>query len=651
MRPYDEGLYGKLARNALLHDTYLHAVDPSGELYPDFTKPPLTIVLVAASFRWLGVSLAALRLPFALSMLGLVLVAFAWGRRIAGLPMAVAWSGTLLLVAACVRWGRVACIEPMLMLWVLLGLWAYHEALLREGRSARRWAALCGVALALALLTKQLVVGIAVAPILGLELWRRDGRAALPRLGLALGIPTAVGGTWLGLMLQRNGQATLDVLLHTGIVRRVSGFASGHSARSLNELAGIVAEACEPFAWVAGVAGLVLLVLARPPARRSADGALLLPLLLVVGVLLYDTVSQSLLPWYAFDLVVPLTAGMGFAIAGLVSRGPGTMGTARTALGALTLAMAAVGALASVASQLGAAVLAAAAVLGLLRLDPEQHAGWRRRATLGLLGAAALALLVGELRRPERRSTAGGHERFMQHFAAHGIERVYVDLDTRIAGEHAWGTYYGPHARWQDRPPWRAGDSKAQAYVTATIWPRELRTLDGSQVLRGPGLMALVGGDLGRPPWSSRTLDELLAAGPLTFEAEDLPSQRDDVLVEDPEASGGMARAMVPYRSESNDAFLLTHGPGLRLPAGSYRVELWLRWGCGAVVERPAVVVQVAAGHTNLLKQELACREGAPGPYEPTTFDVHLVRPSRLELRVQYLFGEVWVDRFVMRRR
>ena len=110
MRPYDEGLYGKLARNALLHDTYLHAVDPSGELYPDFTKPPLTIVLVAASFRWLGVSLAALRLPFALSMLGLVLVAFAWGRRIAGLPMAVAWSGTLLLVAACVRWGRVACI-------------------------------------------------------------------------------------------------------------------------------------------------------------------------------------------------------------------------------------------------------------------------------------------------------------------------------------------------------------------------------------------------------------------------------------------------------------------------------------------------------------------------------------------------------------
>jgi 4-amino-4-deoxy-L-arabinose transferase-like glycosyltransferase len=124
LRVYDEGLYGQLARNALEHGEYLHAVGPEGELYPGFTKPPLTILAVAAAFRGLGVSMLALRLPFALAMLGLVAVAFAWGRRLGGLPFAVAWALGLVGVAASFRWGRVACIEPMLMLWVMLGLWA-----------------------------------------------------------------------------------------------------------------------------------------------------------------------------------------------------------------------------------------------------------------------------------------------------------------------------------------------------------------------------------------------------------------------------------------------------------------------------------------------------------------------------------------------
>lgn len=103
LRIFDEGLYGQLARNGLEHGQYLYAVGRDGELYGGFTKPPLTIACVAASFRALGVSVFALRLPFALSMLGLVAVAFAWGRRIAGLPFAVAWAGCLLGTAASFR--------------------------------------------------------------------------------------------------------------------------------------------------------------------------------------------------------------------------------------------------------------------------------------------------------------------------------------------------------------------------------------------------------------------------------------------------------------------------------------------------------------------------------------------------------------------
>ncbi|MEX1367653.1 MAG: phospholipid carrier-dependent glycosyltransferase [Nannocystaceae bacterium] len=655
LRPYDEGLYGKLARNALEHGQWLHAVDAQGQLYPDFTKPPLTIALVAASFQVLGISLATLRLPFALSMLGIVLVSFAWGRRIGGLPMAVAWAGVSLTMAASVRWGRVACIEPMLMLWVLLALWTYHEALLREGAAALRWAALAGLALALAVLTKQLVVGVAVAPILALELWRRDGRAAWQRLALALGIPAVVGAGWLGSMLQRHGQAAIDVLLHTGVLRRVRGFESGHSARTLNELATVVGEACEPFAWVLGVVGLVLLVLARPPRRRSADGALLLPLLLLSAVLIYDNVSSSLLPWYAFDLVVPLSAGLGYCIAGMIDPDPNPAGITRAVAGSLALAVGAITALAPLVSQLNAAVIGGLLVVVVLRLDPVHHPGPRRVLVTGLQLTATLALLAGMLRNPQLRASAGGHERLMQRFAAQGIERVHVDTDTRIASEHAWGTYYGPHAHWSDRPPWRSRDPQApgedaQAYVTATIWPREVRTTNGSEVVRAPGLMAMVGGDLSQPPWGRDTMAALLDAGPITFESEDLPSQRDDIVVDDPRASGAAARAVVPFANAAERAFLLAHGPGVRLPAGRYTAQFWLKWSCGAVTERPAAVVQVIASNRSVLEEEVACHAATEQDYEAVTVSVHLARPARVELRVKYLFGEVWHDRTLVRR-
>ncbi|MEM7153511.1 MAG: phospholipid carrier-dependent glycosyltransferase [Myxococcota bacterium] len=650
MRPYDEGLYGKLARNALEYDVLLHAVDTEGQLYDGFTKPPLTIALVVGSFQTFGVSLFALRLPFAIAMLGLVMVAFAWGRRIAGIPMAVTWAGTLLLVSATTRWGRVACIEPMLMLWITMGLWAYHEALLAPGRKALRWAIVAGLALAMAVATKQLVVAIAIAPILGLELWRRDGRSALRRLAVVLGLPLLAGGTWVALMLARHGASTFEIYLRTGVLRRVSGFSSGHSARSLNELTGVVAEACAPFPWVLGLAGLVVLLLARRPRPRHADGALLLPLLLVVAIVVYDNASQSLLPWYAFDLVVPLTGGIAFMVAGLVVPTQGdALAIIRSAGGALVLAAGAVTALASTAPQLDLALLAAAATVALLLVDAERHPRLRRNLRHGLLAAAALALFAGDLRRPERRPATGGHEQLMEEFARRGIGLVQANLNTKAAGEHSWGTYYGPRAQLVKRPPWGRNQPPADAYVTATIWPREYEAPPDVELIRVPGLMALVG-NLDEPPWRYSTLVDLLKEGPVTFEAEDLPSSRDDVLVHDPQASGEAAKALVPYASIRDKAFLLSHGPGLRFLRGDYQAEFWLQWHCPGTNDRPAAILHINAGREKISKVEVPCRKQAPTDYEPVTIDFELPRAGKLELRVQYVFGEVWHDRTLVRQ-
>jgi 4-amino-4-deoxy-L-arabinose transferase-like glycosyltransferase len=654
LRPYDEGLYGQLARNALAHGEYLHAVGPDGELHAGFTKPPLAIACVALSFRVLGVSMLALRLPFALSMLGLVAVAFAWGRRIGGLSFAVAWAGCLLGVAASFRWGRAACIEPMLMLWIVTGLWAYHEALVRTGARAWGWALAAGLALALAVATKQVVVGLAVVPIVAMELWRREGRRAWARVAVVLGVPALVGVAWLWLMIGRVGDAALEIYVRTGVVRRVAGFESGHGARSLNELSETVAEACMPFPWVLGVAGLVVLVLARWPGRRAADGALLLPLLLVTATLVYDNASQSMLPWYAFDFVPPLTAGVAFMIAGLVKPGRDGLGLARMVGGALALGVGAVGMLAPVVSQLDAAVVVGVAVVVLVRRASGGAARSRTIVRLGriaLLAGAAAAFALGTWRRPELRTRPGGHEQLMRELAARGIARVAVDTDARLSSDHSLGTYYGPYAQWVPRPPWRRGEPASQAYVTSTIWPLELQPENGSEVLRAPGVMALVGGELDRPAWSHGTLESLLVEGPLTFEAEHLPSQRPDALVGDPAASGGLARARVPFAGRREQMFLLTHGPQLALPAGRYEASFELRWDChGAVGGKPAAILHVEAGES-LAELELACETEGMDGYRAVPVEFRLPRRGAIELRVQYVGGSVWHDRTVLRRR
>ncbi|MCX4241644.1 ArnT family glycosyltransferase [Paraliomyxa miuraensis] len=642
MRVYDEGLYGQLGRNALEHGQFMHAVDREGGLYPGFTKPPLSIACVALSFRALGVSMLALRLPFALSMLGLCAVAFCWGRRIGGLAMAVGWAGCLLGVAACMRWGRVACVEPMLMLWIVLGLWAYHEALVRRGGSGLLWAVGAGVALALAMATKQVVVGLAVVPIVGLELHRREGRRALPRLALALGPAVVVGVAWLWWMTSRFGDAAIDLYVRTGVVRRVAGFESGHGARSLNELARTVSEACEPFPWVLGVAGLVLLLLMRPADDRRDDGAPLLAGLLVTAVVVYDNLSQSLVPWYALDVVVPLTAGLGFLVAGVVETRGDRLGMARTAGGVLALGVGAVGMLGSVVSQLDVAVLVGVAALGVMRRPALAGAG-----RVALMGAAAVAFVVGTLHDPTLWLPPGGHEQLMRTLAARGVTRVDVDADTRLGGEYPLVTYYGPAARVVRRPPWRGeGDEAPQAYVTSALWPLELHPEDGSEIVRAPGVMAFLGGDPRRAAWTSATLDALLDAGPLTFEAEHMPSQRDDTLRSDPTASGGRVRARVPDGPRESP-FVLTHGPDLGLPRGRYVARFWLRWDCGgAVGGQPAAQVRVIASNAIVAEREVGCEDGEPsGGFEPVEVDVVLPRKAVVELRVHYVSGAVWHDR------
>lgn len=658
LRPYDEGLYARLAHDARLHQVWLHAVEADGTFSTSFSKPPLSLWITAASFRWLGVSMTALRLPFAIGMLAAIAVCIGWGTRTRGPGFGIAWGAVLTLCAATLRWGRVACIEPIFVAFVLLALWSHAEAVAAPGRRADRWSLLGGAALTLAFFTKQLAVGLAVAPILAAEVWlrREAGAGRTRRLAIVLGTPALFGGAWLVGTHRRVGDALWDTFFVGSVARRIAGFDSGHNARALNEVADVVGDATAPFSWALGLGGLLVALWLRsrpvatlgPPDRLRATLPSLFALV-VSATLLYDNVARTVLPWYAFAFVPPVAAGIAVLIEA-AGRGPSPSpgppaGAIAPAAGVIALGLALVASTRSWVSQLDAA-LVVLAVVGL----------WVWRTPLGARAprwiAAALGVVaLGTLRSPVLHTDAGGLEILMETVGARDLERIDVHRNTGAGAEIEYAAYFGPGARSVRSPPWHRRDPPPQAYVTANVPPRQLVPPPGVELLRGPGAVAWVAesGTIEGPLWTVDTTRALLDAGPIDFEAEDQAGDVAGTLCDDEAASGGRARARVPFMGERLEQAVLTNGPRWSLPAANYEAAFIVRPVCPAPDAEVGWVAVFADGR-ELVKRAIGCSDGEPGAYRPIALGFRLIRDSRVDLRVVAVRGELWHDRTSVRR-
>jgi hypothetical protein len=323
---YDEGLYGMYGRTLLKYGVLLHAVDIHGD-FPagvvKFSKPPLSVWAVAASFKLLGPSLFALRFPFALASLFVTLIAFAFGRLLErgalGVWVGFAWGVTWLISYGTYEHGRTATIEPMLLAFVIAALYAYARSQASASSRSRGlgWAALAGLGVAGAFFTKQLVCAIAVVPMLVSE-WRLRRSAPrgtqLSRLAIALGVPGVLAGAWLGALYAKVGLSAFRVLWSHAIVRRVSGFDGVHHQNYLNRVAELLDTDATPFSWQLGLIGLGLLWLAKTQKPESesesaADSVGLIGLWFLCSWLAFDVGSRAILPWYALTLLPPLALG------------------------------------------------------------------------------------------------------------------------------------------------------------------------------------------------------------------------------------------------------------------------------------------------------------------------------------------------------
>ncbi len=649
MRPYDEGLYGRLARNALEHDAWVHAVEADGSFSTKFSKPPLSIWLTALSMKLLGPSMLSLRLPFALCTWLGIGVCTAWGIAAGGLRLGAAWGLTLTLCGATLRWGRYASIEPMFVAFGLLAMWAQAESLHASAKYRSWWGLLSGGGLALALLTKQLAVGLFVLPMLVVEavmVRRAPVAGRWTRWALIFATPLAWGLAWFVAARRSAGDALVDTFFVHSVAGRVMG--ESLNAKTLNEVAGILDEVVAPFPWILGLVALVVAVAwsRRPDHTQDASVGrthtlvVAMAALAITATVLYDLTTRTLLPWYPFAFVPPIAAGLAWTVDRFARLRAGDEGPQWLAAGA-GAAVLAIAVVSAARPWLSEPTLAIA--LGGFAIWAWRRGGSRAdRLRDGALVACTGLLFVGTLRDPEFRQGPGGLETLMRELGERDAKVVAVDRNTgaTLLVEH--GAYFGPGAVVVPAPPWRRPVPGVQAYVSASVPPRELEVAAGQELLRAPGAIAIVG-DLARPAWGNDASERMLAVGPLTFEAEDLGSQRVETLTADADASGGWARAHVPFRGAPAKQFLVTDGPGWSLPAGNYRADFRVRWACpgpNATVAR----LWILAGEREVAKVDLGCEEGGRDEWTVVPVPFRFAHAGRLELRVVYVAGAIWHD-------
>jgi 4-amino-4-deoxy-L-arabinose transferase-like glycosyltransferase len=169
-------------------------------------KPPLPYWIAALSLRLFGENSFAIHLPLALTVLGLALLGYAWGRRAFGQRTAL-YTGLFTLTAAGVfLFTRIFIPDALLSLLLGLPLYASLRALQLKKEHSRLYAWTMWSALACAVLTKGLVAIVFLAGTLLLYLlltreWRL-ARRLHPLSGSALFL--AIAAPWHILAALRN---------------------------------------------------------------------------------------------------------------------------------------------------------------------------------------------------------------------------------------------------------------------------------------------------------------------------------------------------------------------------------------------------------------------------------------------------------------
>jgi 4-amino-4-deoxy-L-arabinose transferase-like glycosyltransferase len=204
----DEAFYAEAGREMITGDDWL---TPRYNYENRFQKPILFYWVVASSYAAAGIGEAAARFGSAAAGLGIVLLAFAVGRRWYDEATGLLAGAITATSFGCASAARLALPDLPLAFFTTLTVWAALVALFDKPRRPRRWWLLAGIAAALGFLTKgplALVVPVLVVavPFVLERGWRR---LRVVDLVLSAGLFVVVATPWYAAMTAAHGASYL----------------------------------------------------------------------------------------------------------------------------------------------------------------------------------------------------------------------------------------------------------------------------------------------------------------------------------------------------------------------------------------------------------------------------------------------------------
>ncbi len=302
--------------------------------YRDFfaTLPPAGLYLMAAvlglRYRPWGSLEGFMALRYATVAYGLltILLVYGIGRRLGGRPAGLLAAAVLAVDGIVIGQDRRAMLETPMNLFSALAVWAYLEAVLREG-SSRRWLVLAGASSAAAVMIKS---PGAIVPLLlaAVSIIRRRWKELPPLIGGGIAAGLLIAGPFLFLCLEQ----FLKQVYVFQVVRPPDGVIAVPAR--LHEIWGY------PYSWLTlRLWGLGLpIALWQSWHRRSFVGWLTIALW-AGGVMVLITASRSYWGTYYPQLAVPLALLAGGTLAGVGERLREREGRLLAAIGPLTLAL------------------------------------------------------------------------------------------------------------------------------------------------------------------------------------------------------------------------------------------------------------------------------------------------------------------------
>jgi dolichol-phosphate mannosyltransferase len=309
-----EPRYAEIPRQMLAEGRFLVPV-LHGEPYLD--KPPLLYWAVMLGYQTFGVHDWVARLVPGVAGVLTVLLAFLWGRRVAGERAGLCGALVLCLSAQFVYRQRMLTMDGLLCLWVVLGLAAAHVALAAP-RLRWRWWLLAGLACGLGLLTKgPVALALVGVPVVAYRLLEPRcarvgtlGWAALPAVAAAVAAPW-----YVGVMVQEPEFAAYFFWRHN-VVRFLAPF--DHGKPVWFHLPGLLLGMLPWALLLPGLARFLARRSSRTAARRPA--ALGFFLLASLWGLLFFSLAGSKRPVYILPAMPPLALALGCYLEVLLAR-------------------------------------------------------------------------------------------------------------------------------------------------------------------------------------------------------------------------------------------------------------------------------------------------------------------------------------------